>query len=602
MNNVIPIHNYCDAKTDSHLSSLLGIEVDLLQKVALLKNRDQFYNQYYITKRKNNYKIKRRLVWETKTRFLNNVYKNFAFRFGEFATQKESIHKSAFGYVRKIGTRENANVHKGRSLLLRADISNFFPSITIDKLSKIFEKLCLNKDIIQVLGEFLTIDKCLPIGLPSSPMLANIVCKELDEQINNLALKYNCNYTRYADDISISGEIKLPTKKELFDIILAEDFQPCESKFRVTKKGQAHYVTGLSVSDTKMPHAPRALRKKLRQELYYCNKFGIKSHFTKTNVKGNIIQSRINQLHGMVCYIYHIEGRPDLLKQWCLLLQHNQCEVSYKTSQSRPHEPSLNLVEQVSLELTSILEIQKKQNEYKRIEFYIDETEISHTSYKYLAIAFCAINSDVKKTVSIDIKSILDEYIANPYTGSDKNALKKENLHFNTADYELRKNCAKYLCKKDFKTYISYCKNTGNYSDSYIKLINKLLPRVLKKKEYREVKIIFNFEQNNKVETYQIKRAIGMIMLCNHSSLYEINIVDKSDFLVTIPDFMASVFNQYITAVATHDETKNHSFQIRMFEEFRQRYTSILNADKNIWYAGNDRYDASEETKENVKA
>lgn len=598
MNNIIPLHNYCDIKSDFHLASYLGIEVELLKEVALLKNRDKFYNQHYIINRKN----KCRVVWETKTRFLNNVYRNFAFRFGEFAKHKESIHKSAFGYVSKIGTRENANVHKGRSLLLRADISNFFPSITTGKLSKVFEKLCLNKDIIQVLVDFLTIDKCLPIGLPSSPMLANIVCNELDEQINNLALKYNCNYTRYADDISISGDIEIPTKKELFDIILAEDFRPCESKFRITKKGQAHYVTGLSVSDTRIPHAPRALRKKLRQELYYCNKFGIQSHFTKINVKKTDIQSRINQLHGMVCYICHIEKIPDLLKKWFLLLRHHQCEVLYKTSKLRPHDSSLTLTKTkiLSLRLKSILEIQKKKDKYKRIEFYIDETEISHTNHKYLAIAFCAIDSDIKKTVSIDIESILDEYIANPYTGSDKDKLKKEKLHFNTADYELRKKCAQYLYKKDFKTYISYCKNTGNYRDCYINLINKLLPRVLNKKEYREVKIIFNFEQNNKLKIYQIQSAIAMIML-NHSSLYyEINIVNKSDFLVTIPDFMASIFNQYIIAVAAHDKTKNYSFQIRMFEEFRQRYTSILNADKNIWYTGNDKYDASEETKENI--
>jgi len=584
MNKATSIHNYRDAKNDSHVATLLSITEDRLQEVALPKNKDLLYKQHFI-KRRNNYKAKSRPVWEVKCTFLNNTYKKFAFRFGEFARDYHLIHESASGYVNKKGTRENAGLHKGHLLLLRADLSNFFPSITSDKLSKVFEDIGLDTNIIKTLVGFLTIDQCLPIGLPSSPMLANIVCKKLDEQINALALKYQCSYTRYADDISISGNMNLPTKKELFDIISAEGFKPHESKFRITKRGQAHYVTGLSISDEKMPHAPRALKKKLRQELYYCNKFGIRNHLSRTNVRGCKIQSRINQLHGMICYISHIEKKPDLLKKWFSLLEHNKCKIIYKTPSSQNYHPCLESTHKLLDQASSQQQADGEAQEPKSIEFYVDETEIKYNEHTpLLAIAFCAIAGDIVKTASKKIQDILEEYIADPNTGSNKNNLKEKKLHFNAADDLLKDKCINYLSKEDFKTYVSYCrycKTTDKYEESYINLIKKILPQILDKSEYHGRKIIFNFELNNKVKEAVIKGAIKEI---NDTNQIEVKFVTKSDYCVTIPDFMAGVFNQYIVSVVENKE--ENDLRKRAFDKLRHKYTSILNVNKNIWYRG----------------
>ena len=89
-------------------------------------------------------------------------------------------------------------------------------------------------------------------------MLANFVCLSLDEKITSLANSYDCVYSRYADDIAISGKSALPSKILLADIVEAEGFRLSPHKFRVTKLGQAHYVTGLSVTDAISPHVPSA--------------------------------------------------------------------------------------------------------------------------------------------------------------------------------------------------------------------------------------------------------------------------------------------------------------------------------------------------------
>ena len=238
MSNQNPfIISFSEARNEEDLAKCIGTTSNLLKQVAFSENKYKFYKLHKIPKLgkkfkswhrkdyrmpynldkmgnlKSDYDNKYRIVWEILDEDLKQAHKNFSRRFNDFALSKGCIHEAAYGYVKKVGILNNAQVHRGAPLLLSADISNFFPSITGETLAKAFKKLNLNTDIIQTLVGFLTIDNSLPLGFNSSPMLANIVCYELDKQINDLASRYGCKYTRYADDISISGSEGLPKKR-----------------------------------------------------------------------------------------------------------------------------------------------------------------------------------------------------------------------------------------------------------------------------------------------------------------------------------------------------------------------------------------------------
>ena len=139
----------------------------------------------------------------------------------------------------------------------------------------------LQPAVTNALGRFLTIEGTLPLGLNASPMIANLVATPLDHDLNALAKEWGLTYTRYADDITLSGDGELPTREIIETVLKRHFFRLNKSKFRTSKLGQKHYVTGLSVADKAAPHAPRAMKHKLRQELYYIEKFGFLEHLSR---------------------------------------------------------------------------------------------------------------------------------------------------------------------------------------------------------------------------------------------------------------------------------------------------------------------------------
>lgn len=127
---------------------------------------------------------------------------------------KYPVHAAAAAYVKGRGIIDNALVHASNPWFLKLDFQNFFPSITVGDWRKFREKSPhkifsnLDRDIdssILFWGEGTPQPRVLSIGAPTSPMVSNIILFDLDASISELAIKHNVNYSRYADDITISG-------------------------------------------------------------------------------------------------------------------------------------------------------------------------------------------------------------------------------------------------------------------------------------------------------------------------------------------------------------------------------------------------------------
>lgn len=225
----------------------------------------------------------------------------------------------AKAYVKDKSIKENARFHKRQEVVLSLDVERFFDSITSDKVYNLFLELGYKDDVVVMLTNLCCLDGCLPQGAPTSPTLSNIILRDFDNQIGQYIAENRIRYTRYADDMTFSGDFKPGkvislVKKELYSVGLKLN----ESKTRTRRRGQRQEVTGIVVNE-KM-QLPKSVRKKIRQEVYYIKKYGLESHMQRCNInKANYLQ----HLQGRIQYGLFINPSDNELQEYLDYLKRN---------------------------------------------------------------------------------------------------------------------------------------------------------------------------------------------------------------------------------------------------------------------------------------
>ena len=154
------------------------------------------------------------------------------------------------GFIPDRSIITNASVHVGEELVLNIDLKDFFPNIKTNRIVGLFNKMGYTKKTAVLLAEICTFNWALPQGAPTSPMLSNLIAWHLDVHLAEFCEKYGFNYSRYADDISISGPRILPKYKTLiFRIIQIQGFKINNEKVRLHDRGSCQKVTGLVVNE-----------------------------------------------------------------------------------------------------------------------------------------------------------------------------------------------------------------------------------------------------------------------------------------------------------------------------------------------------------------
>lgn len=123
------------------------------------------------------------------------------------------VHSAARAYRQGMSIRDNAMVHSGHGPILKMDFENFFPSIrATDWLNYCRTNAVLDQQNAELTARLLFRRKRgerllkLSIGAPSSPMLSNLLLYQFDELVSAGAAKRGIQYTRYADDMTFSGQ------------------------------------------------------------------------------------------------------------------------------------------------------------------------------------------------------------------------------------------------------------------------------------------------------------------------------------------------------------------------------------------------------------
>lgn len=113
----------------------------------------------------------------------------------------------SFGGIKGRDVKKNVTRHLKSQFVYKADISDFYPSIHHSRVYKLFTtKLGCSPDVARLLTRLCTYEHHLALGLITSPLLADQVLKPVDSRIQAVCAGASLVYTRYVDDITISGE------------------------------------------------------------------------------------------------------------------------------------------------------------------------------------------------------------------------------------------------------------------------------------------------------------------------------------------------------------------------------------------------------------
>ena len=237
--------------------------------------------------------------------------------------EKLLVHGAAHGFLPGRSTLTNAAVHINARIVLKMDLENFFPTVTLPRVKGVFRRagyreqvatllalLCTEapRDIVQLEGKDYYValgPRCLPQGAPTSPGLTNTLCLRLDQRLTGLARKYGWRYTRYADDLTFSlpnGHKGPPNLKALMGlvkrVVAGEGFKVHPEKTRLARSGARQRVTGLVVNGEGKPRVPRKLKREMRAAVHNLKK-------GKPLKEGETLQ----HLAGLAAYIHMSDAK-----------------------------------------------------------------------------------------------------------------------------------------------------------------------------------------------------------------------------------------------------------------------------------------------------
>lgn len=252
--------------------------------------------------------------------------------------QEVKPHLASHAFSRKSSIRKCAQVHCGSAWLIKLDISDFFESVSEIQVFRAFEGMGYSALVAFELARICTIrtpshsprqyfkqwlvrkandtiyaynDRYLgylPQGAPTSPLLANLVMRQCDKELSEIAARFGMKYTRYSDDLTFSSldpALDRDTCRKLifeaYAVLSREGYRPNARKSTIVPPSARKLVLGLTI-DGAQPGLTKEFKDRLRQHIYFLEKLGPVDH---------AFNRKFDSVWGMKA---HIKGLIDFAK------------------------------------------------------------------------------------------------------------------------------------------------------------------------------------------------------------------------------------------------------------------------------------------------
>jgi len=305
---------FLEIQTLEDLCGLLGIPIDYLIETLL----DPRYTQYSVPKSKDKFVklavpgIRIREIQRMLLPYLNVM--NFYLGSSSSYAFMPSLDKG----MKPRNIIENARQHCGKKFVMNIDFSHFFATITYERIKKLFSQMPFKftEAVASVLTGIVCFEEKLPIGACTSPAISNLVCVEMDVELEIISYKERIIYTRYADDLTFSANRIFPSEflKKVDTVIDSYGFILNESKFKIRNNKQKQVVTGIKVNEK--PNLDREYIRRIRAILHnwkYKNFEDVirKYYYLNIPITSETISTFIKSIEGKINYIGQVRGKQD---------------------------------------------------------------------------------------------------------------------------------------------------------------------------------------------------------------------------------------------------------------------------------------------------
>ncbi len=293
------------------LSSLcldLGIEAKTLY--ALSNNVSSHYHEVKIPKKGGGMRT---------LHVPDEVLKHVQKRIADQLLACEEISAYAYAYRYGCSAKMNAKRHVNQEIVMRLDIRDFFDHITFAQVREhAFPKWKYSEPLRTLLSVLCIDEDSLPQGSPASPAISNIIMRPFDDVMGEWCRRKKITYTRYCDDLTFSGSFEPNEVIAQAALFLSHlGFFLNEKKTVIRRKGQRQFTTGLIVNES--VSVPPEYRRKIRQEMYYLQKYGLSSHLEQISETDEITYLR--SLLGRIRYVLYIHSSEEFRNYEAIVLK-----------------------------------------------------------------------------------------------------------------------------------------------------------------------------------------------------------------------------------------------------------------------------------------
>ncbi len=252
-------------KTEDDLARALGVSLKELWYFSIHreKERQPHYITFSIPKRTGG----RRLIMAPKRRL-----KAIQRRLLPLLVEKLPVSAHAHAFHKGRSIRTGAEPHVGKRVVLRLDLKDFFPSVTFARVRGLLIAYGYGFPVATTLAALMTEAERQPVqvddtvyhvpvgwrhcvqGAPTSPGICNAITLRLDRRLAGLAKQHGFAYTRYADDLTFSGDGDKDAVRKLRQaterVVADEGFVVNRKKTRIMSQCGRQTVTGIVVNKT----------------------------------------------------------------------------------------------------------------------------------------------------------------------------------------------------------------------------------------------------------------------------------------------------------------------------------------------------------------